>query len=107
MGGGWLNKLVMIPGDRRLLAKIVSHEHDQVEIEFFQSVASRERVWLPVTAAKHTKLLSQTRVFVQTAPYAWRVGRITDGLQGADRSFTYEVRFPNSKTRDIHEDHLF
>lgn len=56
---------------------------------------------------KHTILPNETRVFVQTAPNAWRVGRVADGLQGPDSSFTYEVKFPNSTTLDLHEDKLF
>jgi ATP-dependent helicase HepA len=107
MVGGWVNKLVMVPSDRRFFGKVVALDNWQFEIEFFQSVALREKVKLPFAAVKHTKLPPQTRVFVQTAPHAWRVGRVTDGLQGTDTSFTYEIKFPNSQTHDIHEDKLF
>src|SRR5262249_12442227 len=107
MVGGWLNKIVMVPTDRRFFGKVVGLENGHFEIEFFQSVALREKMKLPFAAVKHTKLPSQTRVFVQTNQHAWRVGRVVEGLQGSDTSFTYEVKFPNSKTSDVHEDRLF
>jgi ATP-dependent helicase HepA len=107
MSGGWINKLVMVPDDRRFFGKVAAAVNGSYEVEFFQSVALREKVTLPAARVKHTKLPNETRVFVKIAFNHWRVGRITDGLQGADGSFTYEVRFPNSKTIDLHEDKLF
>jgi ATP-dependent helicase HepA len=107
MAVGWVNKLVMVPSDRRFFGKVVALDGGHFEIEFFQSVASREKVRVPIAAVKHTKLPPQTRVFVQIASHSWRVGRVTDGLQGSDTSFTYEIKFPNLQTFDIHEDKLF
>jgi ATP-dependent helicase HepA len=107
MTGGWLNKLAMVANDRRFFGKVVAFDGEYFEIEFFQSVALRQKEKFPNASVQHTKLPSQTRVFVQTASHFWRVGRITDVLQNSDTSFTYEVRFPNSETIDIHEDKLF
>jgi hypothetical protein len=46
----------MVPNDRRFFGKVATFGNGICEVEFFQSVALRERVKLPSAAVSHTIL---------------------------------------------------
>jgi ATP-dependent helicase HepA len=99
--------LVAMMADRRLFAKVQSIDRNGIVVEFFKSVANREVARTASGNCVHTELPKQTRVFVDEAVDHWRVGRIVSAHRENDGSFTYEVKFPNGRLRDISETSLF
>lgn len=107
MPSTFLNKIVIVPDDPRLFAKVTKHDPNGVEVEFFSSVADRQIRRLSNGKCSHTELPSETRVFFKTQLEHWRVGRVIGKLQATDGAFVYEVKFPNSETIELHEDKLY
>lgn len=99
--------IAMILGDHRLYAKLLAIDAQGCDVEYFLSVAARQRARHPRTAVKHACLQPQTRVFVQQEAGNWKVGRVREAMRDPDGSFTYGVRFPNGKDMDVHESQLF
>jgi ATP-dependent helicase HepA len=102
-----INKIVIVPGDPRLFAKVLNQDAAGIEVEFFGSAAKRQSQQVANGGFSHTELPSQTRVFLQDQLGHWRVGRVVDKQQATDGAFVYELRFPNSEQADVHEDKLY
>ena len=107
MASALLNKIVIVPGDPRLFAKVSKHDAAGIEVEYFSSAARRQSQRVPNGSFSHTELPSETRVFLQTQLGHWRVGRVIEKLQAPDGAFIYDVKFPNSEAIEVHEDKLF
>lgn len=85
------------------IARVARVDGDQVELEFFESVAelSVDRRWLPAAELRRCRLGVQTRVFLDDGT-GWRAGRVVGG--GPD---TYAVMLPNSEWAvQVHEGRL-
>jgi ATP-dependent helicase HepA len=102
-----LNKIVVVPDDPRLFAKVLKRDAASAEVEFFSSAAKRQFLTVPNGKFAHTELPAQPPVFVQSELGNWRVGRVKGRLQALDGGFVYELRLPNSKEIDVHEDKVF
>src|SRR3974390_1360847 len=107
MESALLNKIVLVPDDRRLFAKACKRDATGAEVEFFCSAANRQLLYVPNGKFAHVELPAQTRVFLQTNLGNWRVGRVKDKVQASDGAFVYELKFPNVEEADIHEDKIF
>src|SRR3954466_12337110 len=92
---GWLKKIVLVRSDRRLFAKVVGHEGDQVDVEFFLSAADREVTRCSLRDITHAYVPAQTRVFNEISPNHWRVGRVVDRYKTDTGAYSYTVQFPN------------
>src|SRR5688500_1087278 len=103
----WLHKIVLVKTDKRLFGKVVRDEGDTVTVEFFRSVADRERKALRKSEIHHAALPLQTRIFLETSPGVWQVGRVTDKYQEDDGAFSYAIKFPNDEAVELHEDTCF
>jgi ATP-dependent helicase HepA len=85
------------------VGKLVSAEGDLATIEYFESVAVRERLSIPLRSLKHVRLYPETRCYLQGDDgETWRVGRI-----GQLREHFYEVKFPNLEGSYVAESRLY
>jgi ATP-dependent helicase HepA len=103
----WLRRIVLVRSDPRLFAKVIADEGDFVRVEFFRSVADREAFELPKDAIHHAALPAQTRVFLETSPGHWRVGRVLERYSEESDAFGYSIKLPNDEAIDVHEDACF
>lgn len=76
------------------------------EVSVFYSIVRSEKKYYPAISLKRAYLSPQTRVYVVDED-RHRVGRVVDYLVGNNGLVTYEVRFPNGRTKDFIETHLF
>ena len=96
---------VGLPGHKGI-GKLETAVDGRCAISVFFSITSTETIECSANDIERAFLSPQTRA------YAWvddrmRVGRVTDYLQQANGLVSYEVRFPNGKTRDVSELDLF
>lgn len=85
------------------IGKVLEIKSDNVTIEYFQSIAERERVTVKVGDIKPIKLHEQTRCyFYNETVHRWQVGRTRNYV---DRK--YEVDFPDAFSTYINEEHLY
>lgn len=104
---GEAGRLVLLPRDPRRFAKFLGLTPDGAGmVEFFRSVADRERVAVPRGDFSRLELPRETRVFVQLSTTQWRVGRVVGSLRHSNGSFEYDVKFPNDQRADIPEARL-
>lgn len=91
---------------QRGVGKLEAAADGRCSLSVFYSLTRTETIECPASDIERAYLSPQTRA------YAWvddrmRVGRVTDYLQEESGLVTYEVRFPNGKTRDVSEIDLF
>jgi ATP-dependent helicase HepA len=103
----WLHKLVLAQSDRRLFGKVIADLGDSVEIEFFRSVADRERRQFAKREVVHLSLPAQTRIFAEVPGKGWRVGRVRESEKSAPGTYSYLVRFPNDVVAELSEVECF
>ncbi len=104
---GDAGRLVVLPQHPLRFAKLLGFGPDGFGVlEFFRSVADRERVTVPRGDFTRLELPRETRVFVQLSATQWRVGRVIGSLRHSDGSFEYDVKFPNDQRVDIPETRL-
>jgi ATP-dependent helicase HepA len=99
----WLSKLVLVHTESRFFGKVVAESSDSVDVEFFLSVADREVLQFPKREVSHLYLPAQTRVFVETPPYGWRVGRVVDRYESGPGTYSYTLKFPNDVVAELPE----
>lgn len=84
------------------IGKVEALDGDSCVVRFFHSIADRkDRVYL-ARNLRRAILAPQTRVYVNGADEAWRIGRILDRYEG-EGQVVYDVRFPNGRDARIPE----
>jgi ATP-dependent helicase HepA len=101
------NGIALVHGDNRVFAKVVDLQEDNATIEYFHSVAQRITENVNVASLSRLILPRETRVFVETSPGYWRVGRVKYHHDEDDDATLYEVRFPNAKNQEVLETDLY
>jgi ATP-dependent helicase HepA len=103
----WLKKIVLVRSDVRLFGKILTERENDVDVEFFRSVAERETHTYQKRGLLHAALPLQTRIFLSPSPGLWRVGRLVDKYREETGTYTYSVKFPNDDVVELPERDCF
>lgn len=97
--------LVEVPG-RRGVGKLESVADGRCTVLLFHSILRSEIVSLAFQDISRAYLSPQTRVYVREGD-RFSVGRVTNYRAEGNGLVEYEIRFPNSKQRDVSELDLF
>jgi ATP-dependent helicase HepA len=101
------NGIVLVHDDDRVFAKLIGIQDSTATIDFFHSPAERTTETVDVGSISRLELQRETRVFIETSPGHWRVGRVMSHLNEDNTATLYEVRFPNGNDQDVRETELF
>lgn len=87
------------------IAKVEQIDGERAQIVFFDSVATRHSYTVPTESLTPYVLYPQNRCYVNDGGYQWRVGRLDDLRDAAQR--WYGIQFPNGKFEEVPEQNVY
>lgn len=103
MKPGWIVKTP----DSRAIGKVSEVWTREATVSYFLSISLCETQRFARNSLERVNLCPQTRVFFREGNDVWRAARVEGAIEEKNDSTTYEVRFPNGRTRFLPEDQLF